>query len=460
MAMFVAAYILYFSVRTVEIHNGLGTSAYDFGLYDQGVWLLSRFKAPFVTLMGRSLFGDHTSLILLFVAPFYWISASTSFLLVLQSVVIGLAAVPVYLYARRRLESGLLAVLFGVIFLLHPAVANTNLENYHPDSFLALFVGMGIYAALTERWRLYAVAVVLALLVKEDVALVMIPLGIWVMVRRDRRVGEATIAGSLMYMGLALFVIMRSLIGVPTLNLWRIPFGGPAGFISEGITRPGNVVDHLLSDGRPFYLWQMLVPAIFVIWRRPGVALISGLVLITNVISTFSPQYEIQFHYSLVAVPAIVFGAIWAVEAFMRHQALIVTGLLVVTVWTSFLWGPMPWSRTVYASWPPSHPVAVAGADIIRDVPEDAIVSAHYSLTAHLARREQIYMYPNPFKVSLYGTDISQEGSRLPAAEDVEYVVLPTDISTLNEHAHVWEEEKHAFKLVRSNAEWSLYVRR
>ncbi|NCU86356.1 MAG: DUF2079 domain-containing protein, partial [Actinobacteria bacterium] len=70
---------------SIEMHRGLNTSAYDFGLYDQGIWLLSRFNNPFVTLMGRNLFGDHTSFILLFLVPFYWLISSSSFLFVAQS---------------------------------------------------------------------------------------------------------------------------------------------------------------------------------------------------------------------------------------------------------------------------------------------------------------------------------------------------------------------------------------
>jgi len=69
-ALLVGAYASYMSVKTVDIHRGLGTSAYDFGLYEQGIWLLSRFESPFVTLMGRNLFGDHSSFILLFLVPF------------------------------------------------------------------------------------------------------------------------------------------------------------------------------------------------------------------------------------------------------------------------------------------------------------------------------------------------------------------------------------------------------
>ena len=41
--------------------------------------------------------------------------------------------------------------------------------------------------------------------------------------------------------------------------------------------------------------------------------------------------------------------------------------------------------------------VAVAARDIIHDIPEDAVVSAQYSITAHIAHRKEIYMFPTPF---------------------------------------------------------------
>ena len=87
----------YFSVRSLNIHHALGTATYDSALYDQGMWLLSRFEAPFVTLMGRNLFGDHTSLILLFVAPLYWVAPGVGTLLFVQSAAIAAGALPVFL---------------------------------------------------------------------------------------------------------------------------------------------------------------------------------------------------------------------------------------------------------------------------------------------------------------------------------------------------------------------------
>ena len=55
----IVAFTVYYGSLTLNIHHGLGTAAYDSGLYDQGMWLLSRFRSPFVTTMGRNLLGDH-----------------------------------------------------------------------------------------------------------------------------------------------------------------------------------------------------------------------------------------------------------------------------------------------------------------------------------------------------------------------------------------------------------------
>jgi uncharacterized membrane protein len=252
LAVMIVAYTWYFTKISIDVHQGLGTSSYDVGLYDQGVWLLSRFKAPFVTLMGRNLMGDHASFILVFLAPFYWLYPSINTLFFFQSLALGLGALPVFLYARHKFASERLAVVLAGCYLLHPAVSWANRENFHPDSFLGVFIGMAIYAALVRKWRLYAVFVVLALLVKEDVSLVVVPLGVWVALKRDRRIGLATIGGALGLMLFAMFAVMKSLIGVPTRNGWRIPFGGPTGLLREAVERRRSAIP--LSERDPIRL--------------------------------------------------------------------------------------------------------------------------------------------------------------------------------------------------------------
>lgn len=453
-----AIYAAYFVALTVRIHHSLGTSAYDFGLYDQGIWLLSRGETPFVTLMGRNLFGDHTSFILLLLVPLYWMFSSTATLLVVQSIVIALGGIPVFLYTRRRLSSDAMGAVMVAVYLLHPAVSWTNLENFHPDSILPLLVGLALYGALERKWRLFGCAVVLALLVKEDVALILVPIGVWVALHRDLKRGLMVVVGSIVAMILLIVVFMKQFTGVTFRNSWRIPFGGFGGLARTTLRRPWKLVSYLVSQDRPFYLWQTLAPVGFVFFAAPEVVLTAGLVLFTNILSTFWYQYHIQYHYSLVVVPAIIIGTSYAIgKAPRRSRNLLMSLVLASSLVTAYLWTPLPGGRTNVLQWNTDHPSVEAAHELFVLIPDSAVISAYHPLTAQLARRREIYAFPNPFVRSLYGPDVFAAGDRLPRANEVEYVMLPTTL--IGEPADVWEAERDRFAVVADNAWWILYQR-
>jgi len=491
MVLAVVLYTAYFTQRSLDIHHGLGTASYDSALYDQGMWLLSRGQAPFVTLMGRNMFGDHTSFILLFLVPLYWIAPGAWIMFFAQSAAIGAGAIPIFLYGRRRLGSEWMAFVGGLVYLVHPAVGWTNLENFHPDAFLGVLVGCAIYGALERKRRVYGVFVVLSLMVKEDVSLVIVPLGIWVALRRDRRIGLITILGSIGFMFTAMYVVMRGLIGVPTRNAWRLPFSqdgdstfrGAARLVETAVTNPTELADHLRAENRPWYIWQMTTPFALLFLRLPSVALISGLVLFTNILSTFWYQFQVEYHYSLIAVPALAMGTIHAIgtirdqrDLLAMHDAdadaderpakqlfvptrLMAMGVLAVTAaLTSMMWAPVPWSRTQLYYGNPDNVYATTMREIISDIPDDAAVAAHYRVTPHLAYRTDIYQFPNPFRVDLYGADAAIAGTRLAdRADRIEFVVLPT--SEDENLADDWALVSSAFDEVDRNDIWILYER-
>jgi uncharacterized membrane protein len=475
----IVLYTTYFTQRSLNIHHALGTASYDSALYDQGVWLISRGETPFVTLMGRNLFGDHTSFILLLLVPFYWLWPAAGVLFFAQSAAIGAGALPVFLVGRSRLRSEWLALVPAAGYLVHPAVGFTNLENFHPDSFLGVFVGFAIWAALERKWRVYLVFLLLALSVKEDASLVLVPLGVWVAVKRDRRIGLATVVGCIAFMAFAMFVVMRGLIGVPTRNTWRFPFSEPGGsmigaalrVVTMMFTDPRAVFDHLTSDGRSWYLVQMTAPFAWLFLRKPWVAAISALVLFTNVLSTFWYQYQVDYHYSLVAVPSLSIGTVYAISA-MRDAYPIGTitlpvravaiGLVgVAALVTSILWAPVPWGRTPLFYGQPDNEWANAAREIIELVPQDAVVSAHFRITPHIAHRSEIYQFPVPFRSVLYGADGIVDGPRIPErAERVEFVVLPVPgAGPTSFPAEDWSIVGPAFDLVEANDFWALYER-
>ncbi len=452
------SHAVWMSWLQVELHRGLGTFAYDVGLYDQGLWLLSRGQAPFVTLMGRNLFGDHASLILILLVPLYWILPGTSTLLVVQAIVIAAGAIPIYLFARRVLSSAVMGFCAAFLWLANPAVNGTGMENFHPDSFLGLFLPLAIYALYEKKWRLYAVAVLGALLVKEDVVLVMVPLGIFVAYRFDKRKGLLTAVASIVATALGMFVLMRSLIGVPTRNTWRIPFGGVGGFWRELFTNPRNVASYLFSEDRPLYVFQMAAPfaALFVL--SPWLSLVAVPVIASNVLSTFWYQHSIQYHYSLVAVPILLSATVFGVRAVSQKWRAIVMAIVVVcTTATSVLWGQHSLAVTPRKTLPSNAAIAVAGRDIVKEVPDGAVVSAFDPLVTYLAHRKEVYFFPNPFRALYYGVGTELEGKRLPAADEVEYVVLPR---MLNDSLRWdWAEVSGDFEEVAGNQYWQVFRR-
>lgn len=458
-AALIAVVGFYFAALSVEMHRSLATSAYDFGLYDQGIWLLSRFHSPFVTLMGRNLFGDHTSFILLFLVPIYWVVGSTSLLFVVQALVIVAGAVPVFLFTRKRLDSEAMATVFVAVYLLHPATVWIALENFHPDAFLGVLIATALYAAFESKWRMYLIAVLLAMSVKEDVVLILFPLGIWVAWRRQNKFGLFTAAISFWYSLVAIFGIQRGINGVPFRNGWRIPFGGLSGSIATLFTDPMALVRYLISDSRPFYVLQLVAPVALGFIVFPEIAAIAGLVIFTNIFSSFWYQYHIEYHYSFVVVPVLVIGTVFAIGRLRKKwRRILVAFCALSTLVCAYLWAPLPGARTRVAYSGSSNPAVIAARVALSKVPDDAVVSAYHPLTAHLARRTRIYAFPVPFKRALYGMDAFASGDILPFTNEIEFVILPASMDEGMQKT--WREVSAQFAISYANEWWIVYQRK
>lgn len=458
-AALIAVVGFYFSALSVEMHRSLATSAYDFGLYDQGIWLLSRFHSPFVTLMGRNLFGDHTSFILLFLVPIYWVVGSTSLLFVVQALVIVAGAVPVFLFTRKRLDSEAMATVFVAVYLLHPATVWIALENFHPDAFLGVLIATALYAAFESKWRMYLIAVLLAMSVKEDVVLILFPLGIWVAWRRQIKFGLFTALISFWYSMVAIFGIQRGINGVPFRNGWRIPFGGLSGSIATLFTDPMALVRYLISDSRPYYVLQLVAPVALGFIVFPEIAAIAGLVIFTNIFSSFWYQYHIEYHYSFVVVPVLVIGTVFAIGRLRKKwRRILVSFCALSTLVCAYLWAPLPGARTRVAYSGSSNPAVIAARVALSKVPDDAVVSAYHPLTAHLARRTRIYAFPVPFKRALYGMDAFASGDILPFTNDIEFVILPASMDEGMQKT--WREVSAQFAISYANEWWIVYQRK
>jgi uncharacterized membrane protein len=414
-------------------HAGLGTTGFDYGLYDQALWLLSQGKAPFVTIMGRNLFGDHTSYILLPFVPLFRLGLDGRVLLIAQAISLAFVGLPIFLLARDRLKKPAVAAALGIVASLHPALGWTNFEQFHPDSFIPLPLAFAVLFASRQQWRRTAIMLVLVALVKEDTVLLTLPLGIFIAWRWNYKRG-AQIAMMALGAVIASLVSLRVINGVGSLNGWRIPFGGVSGFIKQSFKQPGDVAQHFLSERRPWYIWQMLSPTALTLFLAPE-GLLPLLALLANIVSTFYYQYQIQYHYAGPVVALIwaasIFGLASLKNEKRRNFACALT--ICVGVWTAYLWGPTPGiSRkpAVLAS-AKGFPGRFALRAAVDTIPKDAVVAVHYAYVPAFGHRSEVYQFPTPFRAIYWGT-LKTEGTRLfDRANRVQYIVFPA--SAINE---------------------------
>jgi uncharacterized membrane protein len=455
-AALVVAYAIRFSLLSISVYDGFGDPPYDMALFDQGIWLLSRFHAPFVTVMGRNLFGDHTCFILLLAVPIYWVYPHAQALLVLQSCLLAAAAIPIYLLGRTLLRSTVLATALAAAYLLNPALQNGNLEQFHPEAFLTLALSIAVYAAITWRPRLLVGAVIAALLCKQDTALMIIPLGAWVLWRRNRRLGLLIMAGAAAWMAIAFDVIIKSLLGTASFNSARIPFGGVTGLVKATFTEPGQVWTYLRGNGRPWYLWQMAGSVGWGFLLSPEIAAIVILTFLENELADFVYMHQIRYHYSMPLVPVLVAGTVFAVSRLKtRRRRWVATSVVTsCALVTCFLWGLAPFSRHTYPHMSPSNPQVGYVHRALEALPPNAIVSAYYPWVAHIDHRTRIYMWPTPFAAK-YWDLYHQEGQRLAFAGQITYLVLPTELSGTD--AATFATIAHQYRVIKRVGDVAVY---
>jgi uncharacterized membrane protein len=426
----IALYMIVFIRWALLAHYGFETYGFDLAIFDQGIWLLSRFEEPFVTVLGLNLFGDHTSFLLLLLVPFYWLVPSASILLSAQAIALGAAAFPAFLIAREKLRNEIAASLVAIAYLFHPAVGLTNLENFHPDSFEVPLVMGAIYFMLKERWRFYWICIVGALLVKEDVPLLTFMLGLYIALKHDRRVGISTSVLSVGLFALNVYVILPAFNDIGTLDAWRLPtqrFGGFGGLVKTALLRPWEIMGAALGPDRPFYLWQLLIPFLLLPLAAPLVFIIAIGPLLSNLLSTFWYQYNIAYHYTTLIIPVLVTATAFAISRFRSERARVILSMMVLisAIISGWLWGPI--GRRGKTVGDPSSSRSAAIRSAIEVVPVDASVSAIHYAVPHLTYREDIYEFPNPWRAQNWA-DGSRDGERLPVADEIEYVVIPNEM--------------------------------
>lgn len=321
-----AFYAIYFSFYTVRNHWNLRTAAYDLAIEDNVVFNAMHGEllkaSPMFGPEGTHL-GHHATFFAYVLAPFYAIAPRAETLLIIQAILIGGAVIPLFLFARNRLGP-YQAVLVGAMYVLYAPLHGANLYDFHYPPLGIGFVFWVAYLVDTKRYTWAILPLLLALSVREDIALAVFALGAYFLLSRSNpRAGLAlAMTGALYFIGMKMYFMPYMREGKDSFAWFYkklIPAGGPEGFKGILLTIIGNptyTLSTLLEEKKVLYFLQVMVPFAFLPFRR-GVGFVFCLPgLIMTLLSNRKASYEISFQYTTH----------WALEMFIA--AIVVMSLI------------------------------------------------------------------------------------------------------------------------------------
>ena len=265
LAAMMLVYFAVFGTLTWRQHANFGTLGYDMGIYDQAIWLLSRFETPFVTVRGLNYFGHHVNAVTMLLIPFYWLGAGPKFLYLVETAAIAAGAVPIWLLDRDRLANPWIALGPAAAFLLYPTLQWINWWHFHPDALIVAPLLFAYWLATRQRWGWFLVAVAVTLSCKEDAVLAVFGLGVLLLLRRQWRVGALTAAVGLIYFQVSAWIIRHANGGLAALYAASFPGYGDSlvSVLSSMLRRPGATLSMLVQPDRLQYYRDVLSPVAF-----------------------------------------------------------------------------------------------------------------------------------------------------------------------------------------------------
>ncbi|MEG3932419.1 DUF2079 domain-containing protein [Microcoleus sp. T3_B1] len=312
-------------------HALFQSTAFDLGIFDQAIYLISQNQTPFSSLMGIHILGDHAAVIYYPLAWLYKISPDVHWLLLVQAVALSLGAWPTWSLARLAGLNQEQSAAIALIYLLYPVVFNINLFDFHPEVIALPALLAAILAARLNKIVWFCTAIVLVLSCKAVLSLTVVAMGFWLFFsEKKQRYGAIALL-----LGAAWFLIASQKI-IPFFSGSEVAGVGRYGYLGKSvleiiinlILKPQLVLGKILSFDTFKYLFLLTLPVIWLLLPFSGklrlqylTALIPALpTLLINILSDLSFQRSLAYQYSVPVIPFLFLAVIAKEETRKREE--------------------------------------------------------------------------------------------------------------------------------------------
>ncbi|MFQ5734372.1 MAG: DUF2079 domain-containing protein, partial [Planctomycetaceae bacterium] len=270
-----------------QMYFALNVPHGDSAMYEEHLWNLTHGKG-FRSYLddGRLFLGEHVQVAHLLLVPLHLVWPSQLLLELCESLALAGGAIPVYWIARRHGGSTSSAVLLAAAFLLYTPLHYLDIsidgKTFRPTSFGVPALLFALDQLERRRYRTMFALLLLALSAKEDYAVVVSCLGLWMALRPGGNREEAPVRRRLWGVGLAVFGAAYLLLVIafvipafrgdaPHYARYFGELGNtPADVARSVFTKTGVILGKLFSVRSALYAVLLLLPVGFLPLRSPG----------------------------------------------------------------------------------------------------------------------------------------------------------------------------------------------
>lgn len=404
-AAFILLFCLIVGAQGVFRYRTFIAPNYDFGIFCNMFYRMRTEGLPLTTCERDGLlshFSVHFSPALYLLLPIYAVIPHPVTLQVLQSLILGSAAIPVWLLARKFHLSYRRSVFCSAIVLLHPAVGNGTNYDFHENCMLLPLLLWMFYFFETNRVFCYALFAGLTLLVKEDAAVYVVFFGLYVLMdRKQYLLGILTCGGAAAYFFMALFFLSHFGEGVMSGRYGNFipPGGGLLHAVRTVLLDPAFVLTQLLADAdgaslpKLLFLCEMLFPLALtpLFCREPSRLILLFPMVLMNLMTLYEYQYQIGYQYSFGSVAFLMYLSLLNLPEFSAAGAK--TALCTAMAICSMLFFATTVSKTVglMRDYEMHKEKYAAMEAAVHEIPAEAAVSCSTCLLPHLSQRKVIF---------------------------------------------------------------------
>lgn len=398
-----------FSYLTSLKYQNFQNATFDFGIFAQMFENMAETGAPLTTVersYEMSHFGVHFSPIYYLLLPGYFVFRSPIYLICAQAFCVALGVFPIYLICKKLNLSGKATLVFEIVYSFYPCLINGCFYDFHENKMLTTIILFLMYFIICDKTIPSIVMSLLLLSVKEDAAIYLIAISLYVLINRNKKpLGAILLSLAVVYFVIAQKIVLS--LGSEGVMMWRLSdyfVNGEEGFFSvfkSILFDVGYLIKMMFTaDKFPFVIW-MFLPLMFTpfVQKKVSAFILLLPIIPINLMQSWQYQYNIDYQYTYGVAALIIFLAILGMNNLKGEQrriALLMSLIMSVTAFCNVVSPKIANNRSYQES---NGDISESIEEMLHSTisREDSVTSDHY-IMPHLYYVREIYTVPEYYK--------------------------------------------------------------